>query len=71
MLHRFGPCESGKLEKHEHLGKWMGLQMATLSIKRTQPAPKQDENSIALSTVIQSDEEIVDAKPLAVQSGSQ
>ena len=70
VLYQFGPCESGKMEKHEHHGIWMGLQMAGLSIKRMQPSPKQDENSVALSTVVQSDEAIIDAKSLTVQSGS-
>lgn len=49
---------------------WGSREKARSSLKRRQPVSKQDENSMALSTVVQSDEEIVDVKPLAVCSGS-
>ncbi|KAA8536282.1 hypothetical protein F0562_028760 [Nyssa sinensis] len=49
---------------------WGSREKARLALKRMQHVPKQDENSMALSTVVQSDEEIVDAKSLAVSSGS-
>ncbi|CAL5434150.1 unnamed protein product [Camellia sinensis] len=49
---------------------WGSREKARLALKRMRPAPKEDENAMALSTVVQSDEEIVDAKPLAVSSGS-
>uniref|UniRef100_A0A5B7ANX7 MYB transcription factor n=1 Tax=Davidia involucrata TaxID=16924 RepID=A0A5B7ANX7_DAVIN len=49
---------------------WGSREKARLALKRMQPVNKQDENSMALNTVVQSDEEIVDAKPLAVSSGS-
>lgn len=49
---------------------WGSREKARSSLKRRQPVPKQDENSMALSTVVQSDEEIVDVEPLAVCSGS-
>ncbi|XP_042509776.1 telomere repeat-binding factor 1-like [Macadamia integrifolia] len=37
-----------------------------LAVRRNQPVLKHDDNPMALSMVVQSDEEIVDAKPLAV-----
>ncbi|XP_058190471.1 telomere repeat-binding factor 1 isoform X2 [Rhododendron vialii] len=49
---------------------WGSREKARSSLKRRQPVSKQDENSMALSSVVQSDEEIVDVKPLAVCSGS-
>ncbi|KAL7002906.1 Telomere repeat-binding factor 1 [Sarracenia purpurea var. burkii] len=49
---------------------WGSREKARLALKRMRPASKQDENPLALSTVDQSDEEIVDARPLAVSSGS-
>ncbi|KAK9286867.1 hypothetical protein L1049_015273 [Liquidambar formosana] len=47
---------------------WGSREKARLALKRMHQIPKQDENSLAISTVVQSDEEIVDAKPLAVSS---
>ncbi|KAL6964117.1 Telomere repeat-binding factor 1, partial [Sarracenia purpurea var. burkii] len=44
-------------------------EKARLALKKTQPVSKQDENSMALSMVVQSDDEIVDVKPLASSSG--
>ena len=49
---------------------WGSREKARLALKRMQPISKQDENSMAHSPVGQSDEEIVDAKPLAVSAGS-
>ncbi|KAF5448286.1 hypothetical protein F2P56_028839 [Juglans regia] len=43
---------------------WGSRDKARLAVKRVPQVPKQDENSIALSTVVHSDEDIVDAKPL-------
>lgn len=44
---------------------WGSRQKAKLALKRNQPAPKQDNNPLAV-TAVQNDEEIVDAKPLAI-----
>ncbi|XP_043711693.1 telomere repeat-binding factor 1-like [Telopea speciosissima] len=41
-----------------------------LAVRRNQPVLKHDDNPLALSMVVQSDEEIVDAKPLAVSGGT-
>ncbi|KAL7236432.1 hypothetical protein ACSBR1_019668 [Camellia fascicularis] len=49
---------------------WGSREKARLALKRMQPAPKQDENAMAPSTSVESDEEIDDVKPLAVSSGS-
>ncbi|XP_059653020.1 telomere repeat-binding factor 1-like [Cornus florida] len=49
---------------------WGSREKARLALKRLHQAPKQEENHMALTKVVQSDEEIVDAKPLAVSSGS-
>ncbi|XP_057466095.1 telomere repeat-binding factor 1-like [Actinidia eriantha] len=49
---------------------WGSREKARLALKRMQPIFKQDENPMALSNVGQSDEEIDDAKPLAVSTGS-
>ncbi|XP_042981447.1 telomere repeat-binding factor 1 isoform X3 [Carya illinoinensis] len=43
---------------------WGSRDKARLAVKRVPQVPKQDENSIALTTVVHSDEDIVDAKPL-------
>lgn len=50
---------------------WGSREKARLALKRMQQVPKQGENPMALANVVQSDEDIVDAKPLAVSSGSQ
>ncbi|KAM7474752.1 hypothetical protein LguiB_021995 [Lonicera macranthoides] len=50
---------------------WGSREKARLALKRIHhQAPKNDDNPMALATVVQSDEEIVDAKPLAVSGGS-
>ncbi|XP_059647893.1 telomere repeat-binding factor 1-like [Cornus florida] len=49
---------------------WGSRDKARVALKRMQQVPKQDENSMALSTVVESDEEPVDAKPLAVSNVS-
>lgn len=49
---------------------WGSREKARLALKRMQHVHKEGENSMALTPAIQSDEEIVDAKPLAVSSGS-
>ncbi|CAL5434159.1 unnamed protein product [Camellia sinensis] len=43
---------------------WGSRERARLALKRMRPAPKEDENAMAVCTVVQSDEEIVDAKLL-------
>ncbi|KAH0995903.1 hypothetical protein GBA52_019767 [Prunus armeniaca] len=48
---------------------WGSRQKAKLALKRNLPNPKHDNNPLAVSTVIQSHEEIVDAKPLAISGG--
>ncbi|KAJ4963623.1 hypothetical protein NE237_023562 [Protea cynaroides] len=49
---------------------WGSREKARLALKRSQQFPKHDDNPMALATVVQSDEEIVDAKPLAISSGT-
>lgn len=49
---------------------WGSRQKAKLALKRDLPTPKLAENPTALSTVPQSDAEIVDAKPLAISRGA-
>ncbi|KAI3448190.1 hypothetical protein Pfo_004855 [Paulownia fortunei] len=49
---------------------WGSRERARLALKRVHPAPKLGESSMALSTISQSDEEIVDARPLAASGGS-
>ncbi|KAK3020619.1 hypothetical protein RJ639_047840 [Escallonia herrerae] len=49
---------------------WGSREKARLALKRMQHAPRQDENVMAPPTnVAESDEEIADAKPLAVSTG--
>ncbi|WVZ21859.1 hypothetical protein V8G54_000403 [Vigna mungo] len=47
---------------------WGSRQKAKLALKRSLPAPKIDNNHMALSTVVQHDE-VLDTKPLAVSGG--
>ncbi|XP_041013745.1 telomere repeat-binding factor 1-like isoform X1 [Juglans microcarpa x Juglans regia] len=47
---------------------WGSREKARLAVKRVAQVPKQDENSMALSTVVQNDEDFVDAKPLGVSN---
>lgn len=50
---------------------WGSRQKARLAaLKRNQLTPKHDANPLAVSTVVKTDEEIVDAKPLAVSGGA-
>ncbi|GAV67996.1 Myb_DNA-binding domain-containing protein/Linker_histone domain-containing protein [Cephalotus follicularis] len=49
---------------------WGSRQKAKLALKRNHLTPKNDDNSLALSTVPQGVEEVLDAKPLAISSGS-
>ncbi|KAF8404870.1 hypothetical protein HHK36_009761 [Tetracentron sinense] len=49
---------------------WGSREKARLALKRIQQIPRHDDNPMALSTVVQSDEEIVDAKPLAISGGT-
>ncbi|KAJ7946173.1 Telomere repeat-binding factor 1 [Quillaja saponaria] len=46
---------------------WNSRDKSRLAVRRVQQVPKQDESSMALATA-QSDEEIVDAKPLQVST---
>ncbi|KAI9181842.1 hypothetical protein LWI28_019222 [Acer negundo] len=49
---------------------WGSREKSRLSVKRTPHVPKLDDNSMSLGNTIESDdEEIVDAKPLAVAGG--
>ncbi|GLT75388.1 hypothetical protein SLA2020_471190 [Shorea laevis] len=48
---------------------WGSRQKAKIALTRAQLTPKKDDNPMALMPVPQSDNEIVDAKPLAVSSG--
>ncbi|KAK7346892.1 hypothetical protein VNO80_21416 [Phaseolus coccineus] len=47
---------------------WGSRQKAKLALKRNLPAPKIDNNHMALSTVVR-DDEVLDTKPLAVSGG--
>ncbi|MED6122839.1 hypothetical protein PIB30_043684 [Stylosanthes scabra] len=47
---------------------WSSREKSRLSIRRVHQAPKHDENSLATSPPIQSDEDISDVKPLQVSS---
>ncbi|KAL2322846.1 hypothetical protein Fmac_027225 [Flemingia macrophylla] len=47
---------------------WGSRQKAKLALKRSLPAPKLDNNHMALSMVVQHDE-VLDTKPLAVSGG--
>ncbi|KDP32084.1 hypothetical protein JCGZ_12545 [Jatropha curcas] len=49
---------------------WGSRQKAKLALKKTPQTPKHDDNPKALSIVVQGNEEIVDAKPLAISSGT-
>ncbi|KAJ6321078.1 hypothetical protein OIU78_016308 [Salix suchowensis] len=49
---------------------WGSRQKAKLALKRSPLTPKHEENGKALSVVVQSNEEVVDAKPLAMASGT-
>ncbi|KAF7828616.1 telomere repeat-binding factor 2-like [Senna tora] len=48
---------------------WGSRQKAKLALKRNLPTPKNDNNHMALGTVVQHDEEVLDTKPLAVVGG--
>lgn len=48
---------------------WGSRERARLALKRMQQAPKYDESAMT-SAVGQSDEDVVDAKPVATSSGS-
>ncbi|XP_052192618.1 telomere repeat-binding factor 1 isoform X2 [Diospyros lotus] len=50
---------------------WGSREKARLALKRMQPLPKQDETPIAPGKVVQSDEEIADAKPLPAFGSAQ
>ena len=46
-------------------------EKARLALKRSQPTPKHDDNPVTLTTEVENfDEEIVDAKPLAISNGA-
>ncbi|KAL0334952.1 UNVERIFIED_CONTAM: Telomere repeat-binding factor 1 [Sesamum radiatum] len=49
---------------------WGSRERARLALKRMHPAPKHGESSMALSALSQSEDEIVDARPLAPSGGS-
>lgn len=48
---------------------WGSRQKAKLALKRNQPTAKHDNNPLAVTTILPSDEEIVNAKPIAAVSG--
>ncbi|KAJ8633495.1 hypothetical protein MRB53_026831 [Persea americana] len=46
-------------------------EKARLALKRSQPTPKHDDNPVTLTTEVENfDDEIVDAKPLAISNGA-
>ncbi|XP_075674020.1 telomere repeat-binding factor 1-like isoform X1 [Castanea sativa] len=47
---------------------WGSREKARLAVKRVPHISKQEENSMALGNVVQSDEEMMDTKPLSVSS---
>ncbi|KAL5187481.1 Telomere repeat-binding factor 2 [Glycine soja] len=47
---------------------WGSRQKAKLALKRNLPAPKIDNNHMALSTIVRNDE-VLDTKPIAVSGG--
>jgi myb proto-oncogene protein len=49
---------------------WGSRKKAKITLKRRPLTPKREENAKALSTVVQTNEEVVDAKPLAFASGT-
>lgn len=49
---------------------WGSRERARLALKRMHPAPKHGESSMALSTLSQSDDELVDARSLDPSGGS-
>ncbi|GLT46812.1 hypothetical protein SLA2020_205420 [Shorea laevis] len=49
---------------------WGSRQRAKIALKRAQLTPKQDDNPMALMPVPQSDNGVVDTKPLAISSGT-
>ncbi|KAJ7952749.1 telomere repeat-binding factor 1-like [Quillaja saponaria] len=49
---------------------WGSRQKAKLALKRNLSTPKPDDNPVTLSTVLQSDEEVLDTMPLAVSVGT-
>ncbi|XP_077243836.1 single myb histone 6-like [Tasmannia lanceolata] len=50
---------------------WGSREKARLALKRSQQIPRHDDNPLALSTVVDSlEDEIVDAKPLAISNGT-
>ncbi|KAM7482410.1 hypothetical protein LguiB_006993 [Lonicera macranthoides] len=52
------------------VANWGSREKAKLALKRMKQVPKQDESSMALDSIVESDEEIIDVKPLAVSRGS-
>lgn len=49
---------------------WGSREKSRLALKRMHRAPKQDESSLALTNVVQSEEESSDGKQVATSSGS-
>jgi myb proto-oncogene protein len=49
---------------------WGSRKKAKIALKKRPLTPKREENAKALSTVVQTNEEVVDAKPLAFASGT-
>lgn len=49
---------------------WGSRQKAKLALKRNLPPPKTENNCTALSTVVQRNEGVADARPLAVSGGT-
>lgn len=62
-------CEQDKWRNINVTAIWGSRQKAKLALKRNLPAPKIDNNHLALSTVVQR-EEVLDAKPLAISGGT-
>lgn len=62
-------CDQDKWRNINATAIWGSRQKAKLALKRNQLAAKHDDNPMALITVPPR-EEVVDAKPVAVSSGT-
>lgn len=61
-------CEQDKWRNINVTAIWGSRQKAKLALKRNLPAPKIDNNHMALSTIVRNDE-VLDTKPIAVSGG--
>lgn len=62
-------CEQDKWRNINVTAIWGSRQKAKLALKKNLPAPKIDNNQLALSKVVQR-EDILDIKPLTISGGA-